>query len=1148
MSDQFENIPDELTQRDQWLYWNASADKPRQPLSSPAADFGCSWSDPDEWMPFDDVVDGAGMVENAGIGYVNAADNDDYARGLYGVIDLDGVIDEDGRPKEWLPSLQPFFDRDAYMEFSPSGEGIHIPIAGLDAPEWWADQHFSAEEHEGVEVLTNKFSTFTGDTLKNCGEEVVDYGDWLDDWLLEAYQEITGEDPLADQAGEIDPDDAPDTSSAGQPGDRDEWMTADIAEDALDHIDPDVSYTTWRDVGMGLVNHFGTTTGGSLFEQWSRSGRKWDSDAEQQVKRIISDAGGYNYGIGSVIKHAKSGGWDASAAARDAMGGRPKQTPDEDGDRDEQDGDGNRDGDGDRGGDGDGPDAEDDIYSPIERFDYGLRIWKETKDGEWYSEQLTNFWIDVDAILERDDGSVEYLLTIDPVAESEYQVAVEPVVFNDKRQFEAKVCGEGLSATYDGSTPELNRLKEYVAQQDAPVRRGTEHIGLHGDEWVVPDGALTADGWTDDPENVFESANTPLSNKCSLTPELGDDYDVGEVREIVELVPKMRLTERFLPALGWFYAAPTRPYVQQWEGEFNILAVTGDSGAGKTATLETLWELFGVGGDLLRADGTSFPKMRALATSNALPVIFDEYKPADMSSYVVDDFHSLLRTSTRGGIEEKGRPDGSVVGHELLAPAVISGEQALRGTAEERRTLQTNFSRQASVGGTPESEAFTKLTGGELNGEFLEGHDLKQHALAYYQWLLQQGESQLKHYWRSARDRTAATVDELGISDLDDMRFQAIQTLVYGCRLYREFASDVGVDDAPIGDREVERAMRYILNERTSTEHVSNLDRLLELAGRAAAAGYLERGEHFEITHENEPDEELRIKLSLVYDQLRRYARDHDIQDADLLDSGGDYRSRINEAAEDGDSYVVATSKQTPGLNRCVAIGTRRAETDVDGFEMSMFRPGDETEDEQDDADDEMAPGFKLSELDPSRGQPVTFQATVTSNLDPKPWLQAEGILQNDSGVARFIARGSSNPVDDVEEGDRVEVRDAMVTENDDGAPVVELIDGLTTIVSAATPSQQSGLDEAATTDGGEEPPTRSSVPLPPEDATGPGANARRLKAILEENASSLSKSDLFGRAANRFGISPDDAEAALERGRQEGLLTDAGGDTIKSV
>lgn len=316
MSD-FENIPDEKQARDQWLYWNASADKPRQPLESPAADYGCSWSDPDVWMSFDEVVEGAATVEGAGIGYVNAIANEDYPRGLYAVIDIDGCVDDEGRPKDWLPSLQPFFDHGAYMEFSPSGTGIHIPVVGLEQPDWWSDKHFSDDDHEGVDVLTNKFSTYTGDALRNCGDTVAEYGDWVDDWLLEAYKAITGEDPLEDT--DADPEDVPDGSSGGQVGDRDEWMTESIAREALAEIDPDVSYSTWKDVGMALANHFGRSRGRSLFVSWSRRGSKWDSDAERQAERIINDAGNYNYDIGTLVYHASQHGWDASAAARTAM-------------------------------------------------------------------------------------------------------------------------------------------------------------------------------------------------------------------------------------------------------------------------------------------------------------------------------------------------------------------------------------------------------------------------------------------------------------------------------------------------------------------------------------------------------------------------------------------------------------------------------------------------------------------------------------------------------------------------------------------------------------------------------------------------------------------------------------------------------------
>lgn len=304
-------IPAELKERSQWLMWDGEADTPRRPHWR--GDFGVSWSDPDDWHSFDEADEAAGDRESWGVGYVFAVDNDDHARGIYGCLDLDGCVDEDGRPKDWLPSLQPFFDRDAYIEFSPSGEGIHIPIAGFEPPEWWADQHFSDDEHEGVEALTNKFCTFTGDALEGSGETVVDYGDWVDDWLREAYTAITGEDPVETDDSELENY----SDGDGTPANRDEWMGEADVRAALDHIDPDVDYATWRDIGFALEDFFSSTsTAKRVFKDWSRGGRKWDDDAEDYAERIIED-GGSGRGrrtIGTVVHHAKRGGWDPSTA------------------------------------------------------------------------------------------------------------------------------------------------------------------------------------------------------------------------------------------------------------------------------------------------------------------------------------------------------------------------------------------------------------------------------------------------------------------------------------------------------------------------------------------------------------------------------------------------------------------------------------------------------------------------------------------------------------------------------------------------------------------------------------------------------------------------------------------------------------------
>lgn len=301
------DLPTELRERDQWLMWDASADAPRRPHWR--GDFGVSWTDPDDWHSLKEAREAASERDSWGIGYVFANENDDYARGLYGALDLDGCADDDGRPKEWLPSLAPFADRDAYIEWSPSGTGLHIPLAGFEPPAWWSDCHFSDDEHEGVEAYGSKFFTVTGDRLRDSGDTVADAGDWIEEWLAQAHKSITGEDPRTAQPSESSRANSDPTTGTGT-GMGGEWFDSETASKALDHIDPDVSYPMWRDIGFALADEFSGHTALSLFESWSRGGTKWDDDAEIQVKRIIEDATrGGGRSIGTVIYHAQQGGW-----------------------------------------------------------------------------------------------------------------------------------------------------------------------------------------------------------------------------------------------------------------------------------------------------------------------------------------------------------------------------------------------------------------------------------------------------------------------------------------------------------------------------------------------------------------------------------------------------------------------------------------------------------------------------------------------------------------------------------------------------------------------------------------------------------------------------------------------------------------------
>jgi putative DNA primase/helicase len=310
-------IPEQLRERDQWLLFDRDADTPRRPHWD--GNFSVSWSDPDEWHSFGEALAKAQQTDSWGVGYVTAAKNDDHPMGVMSVLDIDGGATPDDKPKDWVPSLQPFIDRGCYIEWSashdePGDSGLHIPIAGTP-PEWWRDIQFEDGDHEGIDVLSNKFCVFTGDRLGGQDGEIPAWGEWTDEWLADAYEAITGETaPPRESGGTF-----MDADKAGSYEPDDEWLDEETVAEALDAISPNCGYAKWRNIGFGLADHFDAGTAERLFKNWSRSSSKYDRKAEQLIEDIASRGSG-GVTIGTVVHHAKQAGWEPSFGGEEYEG------------------------------------------------------------------------------------------------------------------------------------------------------------------------------------------------------------------------------------------------------------------------------------------------------------------------------------------------------------------------------------------------------------------------------------------------------------------------------------------------------------------------------------------------------------------------------------------------------------------------------------------------------------------------------------------------------------------------------------------------------------------------------------------------------------------------------------------------------------
>ncbi|WP_141212227.1 DUF927 domain-containing protein [Halorubrum ezzemoulense] len=562
-------------------------------------------------------------------------------------------------------------------------------------------------------------------------------------------------------------------------------------------------------------------------------------------------------------------------------------------------------------------------------------------DEKTYDEEA-NFVLEVNSFLRESDGTVQIDMDVIPASprEETYSVVVDSRVFNEPRDFKKEVC-KGTTVTYKGTSRELADIKQRVGNQDAPSRDGVNTVGLHGDEMVTPEGVINDEWELDDPEHSFVPRQQAIEDKWNLEIDEGGDYDSEEVANIVETLWKTRDSERFLPVIGYWYASLLTPKIREQEEEIPLVHILGDTGVGKTATLKMLYKLIGMDGNPYSARDTKFALMSALSSTNNVPIWLDEYKPSDMKKYEIDTLQDFLRKATQVGDETRGNADQTVTRYKLEAPAVLSGEESIQGSAEQRRAIRTQFRKVSEE--DEYQQQWAQLSGGSYQTDggvnYCTGYDTNEHAKAVWQFAL--GVEDFESKWRDAKDTIFGILERNQIMGIENLELTALTMIQVGCNMYVEFGEAHGAEDLPT-QSDIEDAILYIAFQMGQGNRTSHVGEFIALVADAIEADYLDPLDEYDnnsgdytVVKKNKPDEKLRIKLEKAHHAVSKYVNDHNLNGVDLLDDYKDYRKRMKDDVE----YIPSHSQGTPGLGRCVSIDTHLAEEVVDGFERGKIVP-----------------------------------------------------------------------------------------------------------------------------------------------------------------------------------------------------------------
>lgn len=153
----YKNIPEEMKRMKQWVCYKAMprGNKITKVPVNPIKGTPIDSNKEDNWLDFEQAIHYTRTNLVSGIGFVFTSEDD------YVGIDIDGCVDDNGQFNKIAEEILCQFEGRAYVEYSPSGKGIHLITKGMK------ESNRSKNSEYGLEIYQNKrFFTVTGNMLE----------------------------------------------------------------------------------------------------------------------------------------------------------------------------------------------------------------------------------------------------------------------------------------------------------------------------------------------------------------------------------------------------------------------------------------------------------------------------------------------------------------------------------------------------------------------------------------------------------------------------------------------------------------------------------------------------------------------------------------------------------------------------------------------------------------------------------------------------------------------------------------------------------------------------------------------------------------------------------------------------------------------
>lgn len=195
-----------------------------------------------------------------------------------------------------------------------------------------------------------------------------------------------------------------------------------------------------------------------------------------------------------------------------------------------------------------------------------------------------------------------------------------------------------------------------------------------------------------DPHGQFQ---TDLEDAPRLVEWLKEGDNKESLRTFLNDLLRCQSPSHIGKLLGWMVAAYWRMLFHEKYDKFPLLHINGAAGQGKTETTKLFCNLhyFNSEPKMLTPTSTLFAVASSMSGSSSIPLVLDEFKPAEMNPQLYDKFKLLLRDAyncravERGGGTRESSDYRSVHKTQLAAPLVFISEAAESESALMERVV-----------------------------------------------------------------------------------------------------------------------------------------------------------------------------------------------------------------------------------------------------------------------------------------------------------------------------------------------------------------------------------------------------------------------------------------------------------------------------